>query len=112
MATLDRLRDIVKAHRSAVPVVDPGASSGQPATESREPTAERRAPNFLGLPEYTRAAIALGGAVVERPEGSVIVVDREYRADMLHGRMPIGDIVSTIVEGGDAMQLMARAWPS
>ena len=32
----------------------------------------------------------------------MIVVDREYRADMLHGRTPIGDIVSTINEGLEA----------
>ena len=44
----------------------------------------------------------LGGAVVEHSDGAVIVVDREYRADMLHGRTPIGEIVSTITEGDDA----------
>ena len=38
----------------------------------------------------------------------MIVVDREYRADMLHGRTPIGEIVSTITEGDDALQLMAQ----
>ena len=54
------------------------------------------------------AAIELGGAVVERSDGAVIVVDREYRADMLHGRTPIGEIVSTITEGDDALQLMAQ----
>ena len=59
-----------------------------------------------------RAAIILGGAVVERTEGAVIVVDREYRAGMLHGRIPIGDIVSVINDGADAMTLMAEAWPS
>jgi uncharacterized protein YprB with RNaseH-like and TPR domain len=31
---------------------------------------------------------------------------------MLHGRVSIGDIVSTIEEGGDALQLMARAFPA
>ena len=67
---------------------------------------------FLGVPDHTRAALELGGAVVEHSDGAAIVVDREYRADMLHGRMPIGEIVSTITDGNDAMQLMAKAWPS
>ncbi len=62
--------------------------------------------------EIVQAALTLGGAVVERTEGAVIVVDREYRAGMLHGRIPIGDIVSVINDGADAMGLMAQAWPS
>ena len=62
--------------------------------------------------EIVQAALTLGGAVVERTEGAVIVVDREYRAGMLHGRIPIGDIASVINDGTDAMTLMAQAWPS
>jgi uncharacterized protein YprB with RNaseH-like and TPR domain len=54
----------------------------------------------------------LGGAVVEHSDGAVIVVDREYRADMLHGRTPIGEIVSTITDGSDALKLMGQTWPS
>ena len=67
---------------------------------------------FSRAPDHARAALELGGAVVEHSDGAVIVVDREYRADMLHGRTPIGEIVSTIADGHDAMQLMAKAWPS
>ena len=62
--------------------------------------------------DAVNAALTLGGAVVERTEGAVIVVDREYRAGMLHGRLPIGDIVSVVNDGTDAMMLMAQAWPS
>ena len=65
-----------------------------------------------GLSDYTRAARVLGGAVIERSEGAVIVVDRVYRSNALHGRLPIGDIVSVINEGGDALNVMAAAWPS
>ena len=54
----------------------------------------------------------LGGAVIERSEGMVIVIDREYRAGMLHGRRSIGEITSIINDGADAMTLMAEAWPS
>jgi uncharacterized protein YprB with RNaseH-like and TPR domain len=104
MATLDRLRDIVRTHRpSSVPVVDRRGGSLDPPAPAVE---------ALGAPDHTRAALELGGAVVEHSDGAVIVVDREYRADMLHGRLPIGEIVATIADGDDAMGLMAKAWPS
>jgi uncharacterized protein len=104
MATLDRLREIVRTHRpSSVPVVDRRGGYLDPPATPVEP---------LGAPDHTRAALELGGAVVEHSDGAVIVVDREYRADMLHGRQPIGDIVSTITDGDEAMRLMAKAWPS
>jgi uncharacterized protein YprB with RNaseH-like and TPR domain len=112
MATLDRLREIVKGARSAVPVVAPeldgdgsvgkGAASDPPA---------RELPTFH-VTDHTHSALALGGALLERSDGQVIVVDREYRADMLHGRMPIGDIVSTIEQGSEALNVMAQAWPA
>ena len=119
MGTLDRLRDIVKSHRSSVPVVSPEARSegegfsrrlddGDSAgAEARTLQSRRNA-----AADLVNAAITLGGAVVERSDGVVIVVDREYRADMLHGRTPIGEIVSTISDGLEAMQVMARAWPA
>ena len=66
----------------------------------------------LGTADYARAALTLGGALVERNDGAVIVVDREYREDMRHGQTRIGDIVDTIQDGLDAMRLMARAWPA
>jgi uncharacterized protein YprB with RNaseH-like and TPR domain len=104
MATLDRLRDIVRTHRpSSVPVVERrGASFDAPAP----------AVDPLGAPDHARAALELGGALVEHSDGAVIVVDREYQADMLHGRTPIGEIVSTITDGDEALKLMAQAWPS
>lgn len=100
MSTLDRLREIVK------PRLD-GEGSRPRQDMTAEAVAFQTSANTI-----VNAAIELGGAVVERSEGAVIVVDREYRADMLHGRMPIGDIVSTVEDGVDALQLMARAWPA
>ncbi len=98
MATLDRLREIVKNHRpSAVPSV---VGAEMPALRT------------FDAPDHTRAALALGGALLERSDGAVIVVDREYRADQIHGHTPIGEIASTINEGLEAMKLMAQAWPS
>ena len=109
MATLDRLRDIVKNHRpSAVPVVSPEARSEGDGFSHRRDVPMRRDSGG----DTVNAAITLGGAVVEHADGAVIVVEREYRSDMLHGRTPIGEIVSTITEGEDALQLMAKAWPS
>ena len=107
MATLDRLRDIVKNHRpSAVPVVSREARS---EGEGFSPRLDVRRDSSG---DTVNAAITLGGAVVEHSDGAVIVVDREYRSDMLHGRTPIGEIVSTITDGRDALKLMGQAWPS
>jgi uncharacterized protein YprB with RNaseH-like and TPR domain len=107
VATLDRLRDIVKNHRpSAVPVVSREARS---AGEGSSPRLDVRRDSSG---DTVNAAITLGGAVVEHSDGAVIVVDREYRADMLHGRTPIGEIVSTITDGSEALKLMGQAWPS
>lgn len=117
MSTLDRLRGIVQA-RSPVPAIAPELTNVPPnlrrggsslSTEARSAKVEDPP---VRADDMARAAIVLGGAVVERSEGAVIVVDREYGADMLHGRTPIGDIVSVIVEGAEALQLMGRAWPS
>lgn len=115
MATLDRLREIVKNHRpSAVPVVSDDARSQVPLeSEGFSPRRDDAVnPRRNAAQDLVNAAIELGGAVVERSDGAVIVVDREYRADMLHGRMPIGEIASTITEGLAAMKVMAQAWPA
>ena len=119
MSTLDRLRGIVHGPRAAVPVVAPDAQiTEQHRLESDGFLARHSAERDGGSPrldvarDIVNAALTLGGAVVERSEGAVIVVDREYRAGMLHGRTLIGEIVSVIDEGAEAMKLMAEAWPA
>src|SRR5688572_33250238 len=107
MSTLDRLRGIVQG-RSPVPVVAPELGG----TEVPPLQAAVRRGGSLDPPAYARAAIILGGAVVERSEGAVIVVDREYRSGSMHGRLSIGDVASVITEGTDALKVMAAAWPS
>lgn len=105
MGTLDRLREIVKSHRPSVPAVenlDGDGLSPRPGV----------ALQTVDSTDYASAALELGGALVEHTGGQVIIVDREYTADMLHGRTPIGEIVSTIEDSGDALQLMAKAWPA
>ena len=105
MSTLDRLRGIVQGR--SVPVLAPEL------TGSAEARIANVAESIRAKADHSaRAAIVLGGALVERSEGAVIVVDREYRADMLHGRTPIGSITSIINDGGDAMTMMAQAWPA
>ena len=112
MATLDRLRDIVRnQRRSPVPVVARDESND----DARRPGVFQDnggGASFLGAPDHIQSALTLGGALVEHADGAVIVVDREYRADMLHGRTPIGEIVRTITDGDESLEVMARAWPS
>ena len=112
--TLDRLRGIVQGTRpSAVPVVAPELA-GPPATAEAVALRTSRLPataEAVAL-RVSRAASTLGGTVVERAEGTVIVVDREYRANDLHGRQRIGDVVETLLEEREALATMARAWPS
>jgi uncharacterized protein YprB with RNaseH-like and TPR domain len=96
MSTLDRLRGIVQG-RSAVPELEGG---------TKVPPLPANADNI------GRAAIILGGAVVERAEGVVIVVDSEYRSGARHGYLSIGEVTSIINDGTEAMQVMAAAWPS
>ena len=108
MSTLDRLREIVKP-RSAVPIVADDARLEGDGFSRRLDGVGRRPTR---ADDVARAAIILGGVVVERSEGAVIVVDREYRSGMLHGRLSIGDIVSVIDDGSDALKVMAEAWPS
>ncbi len=97
----DRLRGIVQGARpAAVPVVAPELTS----TESRD-----FSPGHANV-DSARAAAVLGGAVVERAEGAVIVVDREYRANDRHGHCRIGDVVDTLNEEQDALTTLTRAW--
>ena len=92
MSTLDRLREIVKP-RSSVPVVaDDARLEGEGFLARHSAGRDGGSPRLDGARDIVNAALTLGGAVIERTEGAVIVVDREYRAGMLHGRIPIGEI--------------------
>lgn len=111
MSTLDRLRGIVQGTRpAAVPVVSPelersesdGFSHRVPGPATAEAVALRT----------SRAASLLGGIVVERAEGAVIVVDREYRANERHGHRRIGEVIDTLNEEQDAVSILTRAWPT
>jgi hypothetical protein len=60
----------------------------------------------------SRTAAVLGGAVVTRAEGPVVVVDRHYAVATRHGRVGIGDIARTIDEAHNAFATLGRAWPT
>lgn len=111
MATLDRLREIVKG-RGPVPVLAPELQSEGAAAAGSGSEADGFSRRLDLAKDIGRAALILGGAVVERAEGAVIVVDREYTSTALHGQARIGDVVSVINDGGEAMQVMAGAWPA
>jgi uncharacterized protein YprB with RNaseH-like and TPR domain len=55
------------------------------------------------------AALQLGGRLVERNEGAVVVVERSYATTTRHGRMTIADIVGTLLGGRDELALLASA---
>ena len=97
----DRLRGIVQGRPSAVPVVSPELAAVSATVPLR--TNSSVSPSL--------AAATLGGHVIERANGAAILVDREYPAHALHGRLRIGDLIDTLREGQDAMATMARAWP-
>ena len=59
-----------------------------------------------------RTADILGGTIVKHAEGAVVVIDRHYAVDRSHGRVRIGDIVDTLRAGGEALDILQRAWPS
>jgi uncharacterized protein len=90
---VERLRDIVA----------PGAAA---AADAR--SAVRCAATADAL---ARIADVLGGCVVERAEGAVVIVDRHYAADCSHGRMRIAETVETLQRGSDALAVLHRAWP-
>jgi len=105
MSTLDRLRGIVHGTKpGAVPVVSPEFAAEVPGGRDFSPAGNQR--------DIAQAADVLGGTLVERAEGEVIVVDREYRARDLHGHRRIGDVVETLLEEQEALGTLARAWPS
>jgi uncharacterized protein YprB with RNaseH-like and TPR domain len=103
----NRLRGIVQGTRpSAIPVLAPDVLESAP--EPRRPFPRTESDEAL----YSRAAAILGGSVVTREHGAVIVVEREYAADSLHGRSRIGDLVATILQGQHATSMLKQAWPS
>ena len=110
----ERLRGIVHGARSAVPSVstDGTAPSLDPAQDPSGLSTRIRSAVRIGPDHMHAAANCLGGAVIDRPDGAVVVVDREYQADALHGCVSIGQIVDTIREGADGCATLGRAFPA
>jgi uncharacterized protein YprB with RNaseH-like and TPR domain len=98
----ERLRQVVAG---GVPALTSVAPSGGNLGTLRGP----------GNPEIRldgwRIADILGGQWHESREGAVLIVDRHLTPDRRHGRTRIGEIVETLEAGGEALQVLARAWP-
>ncbi len=103
----DRLRGIVGG---AVPRVAPELLEPQPATEPWRPAAADPAGDGAPEDRAEAAAAVLGGTVSLQAEGPVVVVDRHYAASDRHGRTAIGEIVETLLERTEALDLLARVW--
>ena len=93
----DRLREVIAG---AVPRVIPIPSPSRPSTF-----------RSLGPIDGMRVADVLAGQWIESSEGAVVVVDRYYAPDRLHGREKIGEVVNTLEAGAESLAVLARAWP-
>lgn len=96
---VERLRGIVSPPSavSPAPVVSPQSSVVSSVASGRQ--------------RLIRTAEVLGGQVVDRSEGAVVVIDRHYARDRSHGRTRIADMVDALQEGHDALATLHRAWP-
>lgn len=97
----DRLRQVVTGTVPRVALDAAGAA--RPTTE--------RVPWRTTSIDGPRVADILAGQWVESTDGAVVVVDRYYAADRLHGRERIGSVVATLEAGSHALDVLARAWP-
>jgi len=94
----DRLREVIGG---AIPRVAPDAS----VRIVERPSLRRSAV------DVRRVADTLEGRLVQDDNGAVIIVDRHYGAQRVHGRERIGWAVETLESGGDALAVLSRAWP-
>jgi uncharacterized protein len=100
----DRLREVIK----------PAAVAGSTRVGAgQETTVDARGKRPLRTPRIDGHQIAnvLAGQWIESGNGSVLVIERYYAADRPHGRLRIGPMIEAIETGGDALQVLARAWP-
>jgi len=93
----DRLRQVVSGTRPAM----------RDLRIERDEPAPPRGPALDGC----RVADVLAGQWVEGSEGAVVVVDRYYAADRMHGRTPIGDIIESLESGRAELDVLWRAFP-
>jgi uncharacterized protein len=89
----DRLRQVISGSGASLSVPDVDVPAPPPALDGHQ------------------IADILAGEWCETGEGAVLVVDRYYAADRMHGRVRIGDIVETLESGLEALHLLGRAWP-
>jgi uncharacterized protein YprB with RNaseH-like and TPR domain len=101
----DRLRQVISG---TVPRRD---SSPELQHERGEEECAKAIPGKPVTVDGHHAADILAGQWIESREGAVLVVDRYFAPERMHGRVPIGDIVETLESGLDALHVLGRAWP-
>src|SRR5262245_35189623 len=100
----DRLRQVIKP-AGAPRVTRAGVDDDSPGESPR--VGSRLGSRIDGH----RVANVLAGQWIESGNGSVVVVDRYSTAERAHGRQRIGPMIEALETGGDALQVLARAWP-
>jgi uncharacterized protein len=98
-----RLREILRERRNAPPAAD--AAPIATAVRGVPPEAAGR-PSASSDMRLRSAADALGGDVVERDGGALIVVDRFYPADHHHGLLRIGDVPGRALAAAEELTLL------
>lgn len=109
-----RLREILRERRSSAgseEVPDAIIAKARPASAADAATVGER---HEGAKDQARsadtrlrlAAEALGGEVIERSGGAVIVVDTFYPADHRHGLLRIGDVPGRAMAASDEIALL------
>ena len=102
-----RLRDVVRGqreqgvHHEGPPVDEPSTlAPAHTADAPRDGATDRLAAN---------AAAALGGEVLESPDGPCVVVERRYAAGHRHGTLRLGDCTVDGLQSGQAFPLLVGA---
>jgi uncharacterized protein YprB with RNaseH-like and TPR domain len=106
----DRLRQVISgAVPRVAPETLPGARAAHgPAVIERSYGNEPEATGAIDGPYF---ANVLAGEWVESRDGAVLIVDRYYAANRMHGRIRVGDCVETIESGLEQLLVIGRGWP-
>jgi uncharacterized protein YprB with RNaseH-like and TPR domain len=105
----DRLRQVVSGTvpRVASDTTAAGLDFSAASKVGRSPETEQEAGGIDGH----RFANILAGEWFESRDGAVLIVDRYYAANRMHGRARIGDCVDTIEAGLEQLHVLGRSWP-
>jgi uncharacterized protein len=88
-----------------------GFSPGMTATSEGPGFSPGIAPRVNATIDGRHFADVLAGEWMESRDGAVLIVDRYYAADRLHGRVRVGDVVATLEGGIEQLRVLERGWP-